>query len=49
MFHGSHTGCFDAKVVINQAEGDVMPHVMPQTRRMLALIVASDGRAFLKS
>jgi hypothetical protein len=29
MFHVSHTGCFDAKVVDNKAEGDVTPHVPP--------------------
>jgi hypothetical protein len=48
MFHVGHAGCFDAKVVIDKSEGDVTPHVMPQSRRVLILIVASDGKAFLK-
>ncbi len=48
MFHVSHAVCFYAKVVNDKAEGDVMPHVMPQSRRVLTLIVVSDGKAFLK-
>jgi hypothetical protein len=48
MFHVSHAGRFDATVVNNKAEGDVMSHVRPQSRRVLTLIVASDGKAFLK-
>jgi hypothetical protein len=39
MFHAGHACCFDAKAVDNKAEGDVMPHVMPQSRRVLTLIV----------
>ncbi len=35
------------KTFINKAEGDVIPHVMPQSRCVLTLIVASDGKAFL--
>jgi hypothetical protein len=46
MFHVGHTGHFDAKVVNNKAECDVMPHVTPQTRHVLTLIEASDGKAF---
>jgi hypothetical protein len=48
MFHVSRAGYFDAKVVGNKAEGDVTPHVTPQSRRVLTLIVASDGKAFLE-
>ncbi len=48
MFHVTHAGCLDAKVVNIKAEGDVMPHVMPQSRHVLTLIVASDGKAFLE-
>ncbi len=47
MFHVSHAGRLDAKVVDDKAEGDVMPHVVPQSRCVLTLIVASDGKAFL--
>jgi hypothetical protein len=36
------------KIVDDKAEGDVTPHVMPQSRRVLTLIVASDGEAFLE-
>jgi hypothetical protein len=46
MFHVGHAGCFDAKVINKKAEGDVTSHVMPQPRCVLALIVASDGKAF---
>jgi hypothetical protein len=48
MFHVGHAGRLDAKVANNKAKGDVMPHVMPQSRRVLILIIASDGKAFLK-
>jgi hypothetical protein len=48
MFHVGYAGCLDDKVVNNKEEGDVMPHVMPQSRRVLTLIVASDGKVFLK-
>jgi hypothetical protein len=48
MLHVGHAGHFDAKVVNDKAEGDVTPHVMPQSRCLLTLIVASDGKAFLK-
>jgi hypothetical protein len=48
MFHVGHASCFDAKIVDDKAEGDVTPHVTPQTRHVLTLIVASDGEAFLK-
>jgi hypothetical protein len=48
MFHVSCAGCLDAKVVDDKAEGDVKPHVTPQSRHVLTLIVASDGKAFLK-
>jgi hypothetical protein len=39
-------GCvryFDAKVVDDKAKGDGPPHVMPQYRRVLALIVPLGG------
>ena len=48
MFCVGHACCVDAKVVDENAGGDVMPHVMPQSRHVLTLIVASDGKAFLK-
>jgi hypothetical protein len=48
MFHVNHAVLFDAKVINDMAEGDVMPHVTPQSRHVLTLIVASDGEAFLK-
>ena len=48
MLHVGHAGHFDAKVVNDKAEGDVTPHVMPQSRHVLTLIVASDGKAFLE-
>jgi hypothetical protein len=48
MFHVSHADRFDSKVVNNKAEGDVMPHLTPQSRHVLTLIVASDGEAFLE-
>jgi hypothetical protein len=46
MFPVGHAGHLNAKVVNNKVEGDVTPHVMPQSRRVLTLIVASDGKAF---
>ncbi len=48
MFHVGHAGCLDAKAVDDKAEGDVMPHVPPQSRRVLTMIVASDGEVFLE-
>jgi hypothetical protein len=36
------------EVVDNEAKGDVTPHVMPYTRRVLALTVASDGKVFFE-
>jgi hypothetical protein len=48
MLHDGHAGCFDAKIVDDKAEGDVTPHVMPQTWHVLTLIVASDGKAFFE-
>jgi hypothetical protein len=48
MFQVSHAGCLDAKVVNNKAGGDIMPHVMPQTKRVLTLIVAFDGEVFFE-
>jgi hypothetical protein len=48
MLHVGHAGCLDAKIVNNKAEGDVTPHMTPQARRVLTLIVASDGEAFLE-
>jgi hypothetical protein len=48
MFHVGHAGHLDAKVVNNKAKGDVMPHVMPKSRCVLTLIIASDGEVFLK-
>jgi hypothetical protein len=34
---------FDAKVVNNEAKGDGPPHVMPQSRHVLALIIPPGG------
>jgi hypothetical protein len=48
MFHVGHAGRLDAKVVYDKAKGDVTPHVMPKSRRVLTLIIASDGEAFLE-
>jgi hypothetical protein len=48
MFNVSHAGCLDAKVVDDKAKGDVIPHVMPKSWRVLTLIIASDGKAFLE-
>ncbi len=48
MFHVGYAGHLDAKVVGNKAEGDVTPHVMTQSRHVLTLIVASDGKVFLE-
>jgi hypothetical protein len=48
MFHVGHADPLDAKVVSDKARGDVTPHVMPKSRRVLTLIIASDGMAFLK-
>ncbi len=36
------------KIVDDKAEGDVTPHVMPKSRCVLTLIVASDGKVFIK-
>jgi hypothetical protein len=48
MFCVGHAGHLDAKVVNNKTKGDVMPHVMPKSRHMLTLIIASDDKAFLE-
>jgi hypothetical protein len=48
MFHVSHAGHLDAKVVNDKAIGDVTPHVTPKARRVLSMIIAFDGKAFLK-
>ncbi len=48
MFHVGYAGHLDAKAVNNKANGDVTSHVMPKTRRVLTLIIASDGEEFLK-
>jgi hypothetical protein len=48
MFLVGHAICFDAKVVNDEAKGDVTPHVTPQTRHVLTLIVALDGKAFFE-
>ncbi len=48
MFHVGHAGRLDAKVVYDRAKSDVMPHVMPKSRCVLILMIASDGKAFLK-
>jgi hypothetical protein len=48
MFHVGHAGHLDAKVVDDKAKSDVTPHVMPKSRRVLTLIIASDGGAFLE-
>jgi hypothetical protein len=48
MFHVGHAGCLDAKVVNDKAKGDVTPHVTPKFMHVLTLIIASDGKAFLK-
>ncbi len=34
MFHVSHAGRLDAKVVKDKANGDVMLHVMPKSRHV---------------
>ncbi len=47
MFHAGHAGCLDAKVIDDKAKGDVTPHGTPKARHVLALIIASDGKAFL--
>jgi hypothetical protein len=44
MFHVRHAGPLDAKVGNN----NVMPQVMPKSRHVLTLIIASDGKAFLE-
>ncbi len=48
MFHVSHAGHLDAKVVDDKEKGDVRPHVTPKSRCVLTLIIASDGEAFLE-
>jgi hypothetical protein len=48
MFHVSHAGCLDAKDINNKAKGDDMLHVMPKSRCVLTLIIASDGKVFLE-
>jgi hypothetical protein len=48
MLHVGHTGHLDAKVVHDEAKSDFAPHVSPQTRCVLTLIVAFDGKAFFK-
>jgi hypothetical protein len=48
MFHVGHAGRLDAKVVDNKAKGDVTPHVVPKSWRVLTLIIDSDGEAFLE-
>jgi hypothetical protein len=48
MLHIGHTGHLDAKVVHDKAKSDVASHVLPQTRCVLTLIVASDSKAFFE-
>jgi hypothetical protein len=48
MFHVGHAGLHDAKVGDDKAKGDVTSHVMPKSRHVLTLIIASDGKAFLE-
>jgi hypothetical protein len=48
MFHVGHAGCLNAKVINDKAKGDVTPHGTPKARHVLSLIIASDGKAFLK-
>ncbi len=43
-----HVGDLDARIVNHQAEGDVLPDMVPETRCMLALVVPFDGKAFFK-
>ena len=43
MLHVGHTGHLDARVVHDEAKSDVASHVLPQTRCVLRLKVASDG------
>ncbi len=48
MLHVGHTGHLDAKVVHDKAQSDVASHVLPQTRCVLRLKVASDGKAIFE-
>jgi hypothetical protein len=48
MFHVGHADCLDAKVLNDKAKGDVTSHVMPKSRHVLTLKIASDGEAFLE-
>ncbi len=48
MLHVGHTGNLNAKVVHDKAQSDVASHVLPQTRCVLRLKVASDGEVFFE-
>jgi hypothetical protein len=48
MLHVGHTGYLDAKAITDKAKGDVMLHVMPKARRVLTMLIVSDGKAFLE-
>ncbi len=48
VIHVVHVGNIDAKIVDPQAERDVSPDVVPETRSMLELVIPFDGKAFVE-
>ena len=43
-----HVGDLDAKIIYHQAEYDVMPDAVSETKCMLALVVPFGGKVFFE-